>query len=63
MPLFEIYRKDFRIEPRQARKPLLDMGQELVPVCRYPVAIPPVHYMPGELAAALDILPPLVVIA
>ena len=39
------------------------MGQEFVTVGRYAVTIPPVDNVPGELAAALDILPPLVVIS
>ncbi len=62
MPLFEIYREDFRIEPRQVGEALLDVRQELVAVGRYAVAIPPVDNVPGELAAALDVLPPLVMI-
>ncbi len=62
VPLFKIYGKDLRIEPREVGQFLLDVGQERVPVCRYAVAIPPVPYLPGELAAALRVLPPLVVI-
>ena len=63
MPLLEIYRKDLRIKPREIGKALLDMGEQLVAVCRYPVPVPPVYYVVRELAAALDILPPLVVVA
>jgi hypothetical protein len=39
------------------------MGQELVAVCRYPVPVPPVDNVVSELAAALQILPPFVVVA
>jgi hypothetical protein len=63
VPLFEIYRKHLRVEPREVGKPLLDMGEKFVTVGSYSVTIPPVDNVPGELAAALDILPPLVVIS
>ena len=62
MPLFKVYGKHLRIEPRKLREVLLDMGQEFVAVGRYPVPIPPVDDVPRELAAALDVLPPLVVV-
>ena len=63
VPVFKVYGKHLRIEPRKLRKALLDMAQEFVTVCRYPIAVPPVDYVPGELAAALYILAPLVVVA
>lgn len=62
MPLFEVYGKDLRIEPREVGQLLLDMGQEFVPVGRYPVPVPPLHNVPRELPAALDVLPPFVVV-
>ena len=62
MPLFKVYGKDFRIEPREVGELLLDVGQEFVPVGRYPVPVPPLHDVPRELAAALDVLPPFVVV-
>jgi len=63
VPLFEIYRKHLRVEPREVGQALLDMGEKFVTVGSYAVTIPPVDNVPGELAAALDILPPLVVIS
>jgi hypothetical protein len=63
VPLFEIYRKHLRVEPREVGKPLLDMGEKFVTVGSYAVTIPPVDNVPRELAAALDILPPLVMIS
>ena len=62
MPLFKVYGKDFRIEPRQVGELLLDMGQEFIAVGGYPVPVPPVSDVVGELPPALDVLPPLVVI-
>ena len=62
VPVFKIYGKDLRIEPGEVGEAFLDMGQELVAVCRYPVPIPPLDDVPGELAAALGVLPPLVMI-
>ena len=63
VPVFKIYGEHLSVKPRQLGKPLLDMGQEFVTVCRYPIPVPPVHYVPGKLPAALYILAPLVVIA
>ena len=63
MPVFKIYGEHLSVEPRQLRKSLFDMGQEFVAVCRYPIPVPPVDNVPGKLPAALDILPPLVVVA
>jgi len=63
VPVFKIYGEHLSIEPRQLGKSLLDMGQEFVAVCRYPIPVPPVDNVPGKLPAALDILSPLVVIA
>ena len=63
MPVLEIYRKDLRIKPREVGEALLDMGEELVAVCRYPVPVPPVDNVMSELPAALQILPPFVVVA
>ena len=63
MPVFKIYGEHLSVEPRQLGKSLLDMGQQFVAVCRYPIPVPPVHYVPGKLPAALDILAPLVVVS
>jgi len=63
VPIFEIYRKHLRIEPGQVGQALLDNGQQLVPVCRYPIPVPPVGYLMRELPPSLGILPPLVVVA
>jgi hypothetical protein len=61
--LFEVYGKHLSVKPREVGKALLNMREELVAVCRYPVPIPPVDNVPGELAAALDVLSPLVMIS
>ena len=63
MPVLEIYRKYLRIKPRQFREALFDMGEELVTVSGYALPIPPLDDMAGELAAALRVLPPLVVVS
>ena len=63
MPLFEIYGEHLGIEPGQVGEAFLDMGQELVAVGRYPVPVPPLDNVPGELPAALGVLPPLVMVA
>jgi len=63
VPLFKIYGKDLRIEPREVGQLGLDMGEEFVTVRRYPVPIPPVPNLSGELPAALYVLPPLVMIS
>ena len=62
MPLFKVYGKDLRIEPREVGELLLDMSQEFVAVGSYPVPIPPVPDVMRELPPALDVLPPLVVV-
>lgn len=62
MPLFKVYGKDFRIEPREVGELLLDVGQEFVAVGRYPVPVPPVSNVVRELPPALDVLPPFVVV-
>ena len=62
MPLFKVYGKDLRIEPREVGELLLDMGQEFVPVGGYPVPIPPISDVVRELSPALDVLAPLVVV-
>jgi hypothetical protein len=63
MPVLEIYRKDLRIEPGEVGEAFLDMGQELVAVCRYPVPVPPVDNVVSELPSPFEILPPFVVVA
>jgi hypothetical protein len=63
VPVFKIYSKDLRIKPREVGEALLDMGEQLVAVCRYPIPVPPVDDMVSELPAALDILPPLVMVS
>jgi hypothetical protein len=63
VPVFKIYSKDLRIEPREVGKAFFDMGKQLVAVCCYPIAVPPIDDMVGKLAAALDILPPLVMVS
>ena len=62
MPLFKVYGKDLRIEPREVGELLLDVGQEFVPVGGYPVPVPPVSDVVRELPSPLDVLPPLVVV-
>ena len=62
MPLFKVYGKDLRIEPREVGELLLDMGQEFIAVGGYPVPIPPISDVVRELPPAFDVLPPLVVI-
>ena len=62
MPLFKVYGKDLRIEPREVGKLLLDMGQEFVAVGGYAVPIPPISDVVRELPSPLYVLPPLVVI-
>ena len=62
MPLFKVYGKHFRIEPREVGELLLDMGEEFVAVGGYPVPIPPISDVVRELPPALDVLPPLVVV-
>ena len=63
MSIFKIYGKDFRIEPRQVGKAFFDVGKELVAVRCYPISVPPVDDMMCKLAAAFQILPPLVMVA
>ena len=63
MPLFKVYGKDLRIEPREVGELLLDMGEEFVAVGRYPVPVPPISDVVRELPSPLDVLPPLVVVA
>jgi len=63
MPLFKVYGKDLRIEPREVGKLLLDMGEQFVAVSSYPVPVPPISDVVRELPPALDVLPPLVVVA
>ena len=63
VPLFKIYGKYLRIEPREVGQLRLDMGEEFVPVGSYAVPIPPVPYLSGELPAALYVLPPLVMVS
>ena len=62
MPLFKVYGKHFRIEPREVGELLLDVGQEFVPVGGYPVPVPPVSDVVRELPSPLYVLPPLVVV-
>lgn len=62
VPFFKVYGKDLRIEPREVGELLLDVSEEFVPVGRYPIPVPPLHNVPRELPAALDVLPPFVVI-
>ena len=62
MPLFKVYGKHFRIEPREVGELLLDMGEEFVPVGGYPVPVPPISDVVRELPSPLDVLPPLVVV-
>ena len=62
MPLFKVYGKDFRIEPREVGELLLDVGQEFVAVGGYPVPVPPISDVVRELPPPLDVLPPLVVV-
>ena len=63
MPLFKVYGKDLRIEPREVGELLLDMGEEFIPVGGYPVPVPPVPDVVRELPSPLDVLPPLVVVS
>lgn len=62
MPLFKVYGKDLRIEPRQVGELLLDVREEFVAVSGHPVPIPPISDVVRELPPALDVLPPLVVV-
>ena len=62
MPLFKVYGKDLRIEPREVGELLLDMGEQFVAVGRYPVPDPPISDVVRELPPPLDVLPPLVVV-
>jgi len=62
MPLLEIYSEHLGIKPRQVGEAFLDMRKQGVAVCRYPVPVPPLDNVPGELAPPLGVLPPLVMI-
>ena len=62
MPLFKVYGKHFRIEPREVGELLLDVCKKFVAVGGYPVPVPPVSDVVRELPSSLDVLPPLVVV-
>lgn len=53
VPVFKVYSKYLRIEPRQVGEALFYVGQQLVPVGCYAVPIPPIYYVVRKLAAAL----------
>lgn len=62
VPLLKIYGKYLRIEPGQVGQFLLDVGKERIAVGGYPVPVPPIPDVVGELPSPLDVLPPLVVV-